>query len=101
MDALESAFSSFRSALRDPVAGDPEAIARSLHAGLDAAATVMRPRSASATTSGSAPGVGPILAVGALVLGAAAGILRARARSRATSATAAAAGQTSGRAITK
>ena len=43
VEALEQSFVTFRTALRDPSKGDPDALGRQLSADLDAAAALLRP----------------------------------------------------------
>src|SRR4029077_10318996 len=46
VEALEQSFVTFRSALRDPSKGDPDALGRQLRADLDAAAALLHPSGA-------------------------------------------------------
>jgi mono/diheme cytochrome c family protein len=79
VEALEQSFVTFRSALRDPSKGDPDALGRQLSADLDAAAALLRPSGAPGSAPAPWPRAGLAILAG-LVLAAGAYLVRIHAR---------------------
>jgi hypothetical protein len=79
VEALEQSFVTFRSALRDPSTGDPDALGRQLSTDLDAATALLRPSGASSPAAAPWPRAGLAILAG-LALAAGAYLFRMHAR---------------------